>query len=65
MGLEDGNAQSDANYDGLADIWQEMSIALECSKVLFFVFLASRRKCSSLSYRILHQNPITDYPFLC
>ncbi|CAK9134068.1 unnamed protein product [Ilex paraguariensis] len=32
MGLEDGNAQSDANFDGLADIWQEMSIALECSK---------------------------------
>ncbi|XAR59584.1 DNA helicase [Bertholletia excelsa] len=38
VGVEDdcesreGNDQSDSEYDGLADIWKEMTVALECSK---------------------------------
>nr|GMD44425.1 protein CHROMATIN REMODELING 35-like [Ipomoea batatas] len=41
---EDGN---DANFDGLDDIWNEMSFAIECSKVqLFYSLLNYTRKSS-------------------
>lgn len=33
MVVDDLNPKSDVNFDGLADIWQEMTVALECSKV--------------------------------
>ncbi|KAM7507256.1 hypothetical protein LguiA_017709 [Lonicera macranthoides] len=32
MSTNDWNPKSDVNFDGLADIWQEMTVALECSK---------------------------------
>nr|GMD83851.1 protein CHROMATIN REMODELING 35-like [Ipomoea batatas] len=38
---EDGN---DANFDGLDDIWNEMSFAIECSKVQMFTVDASSNK---------------------
>ena len=33
MAIDDWGPQSDVNFDGLADIWKEMTVALECSKV--------------------------------
>lgn len=32
MAVEEWDQQSDVNLDGLADIWKEMTVALECSK---------------------------------
>ncbi|XP_057496871.1 protein CHROMATIN REMODELING 35-like isoform X2 [Actinidia eriantha] len=32
MDSEEGSHQTDSDYDGLADIWNEMGVALECSK---------------------------------
>uniref|UniRef100_A0A5B7AIW7 Putative SNF2 domain-containing protein CLASSY 2-like n=1 Tax=Davidia involucrata TaxID=16924 RepID=A0A5B7AIW7_DAVIN len=32
MEIEEGDHQTNSDYDGLADIWKEMTFALECSK---------------------------------
>jgi DNA repair and recombination RAD54-like protein len=32
MESEEGNHQTDSEFDGLADIWKEMNVAMECSK---------------------------------
>lgn len=36
VGVEEDNAQAEAEDDGLGDIWKEMSFALESSKVFIF-----------------------------
>lgn len=36
---EDEDDESETKDDGLGDIWQEMSMALECSKVFYSVSL--------------------------
>lgn len=33
MEVDEEDEQPDNNYDGLDDIWKEMTVALECSKV--------------------------------
>lgn len=41
VGVEDDEdvEDSDVNDDGLQDIWREMTVAMECSKVLSFSLL--------------------------
>ena len=34
----DGDSRSDVNFDGLADIWNEMSFGLESSRVINYVY---------------------------
>lgn len=34
--LEDSDELSDTNSDGLGDIWNQMTVALECSKVFSY-----------------------------
>lgn len=34
--LEESDGLSDANSDGLGEIWNQMTVALECSKVFSY-----------------------------
>ena len=47
---EEYNLQSNAKDDGLANMWNEMAVALECSKVFAFDFIYMMIKFSCILF---------------
>lgn len=46
--MDESNGQSDINFDGLADIWNEMSVGLESSRVIKYLISISNLHYSYL-----------------